>query len=139
TRGRFVICGSNKRDTWEWDGFSWARKCTLLACTINMPNPLTGHAMAFDSVRSVNVLFGGQNGWSLWEWNGNFWADKCTAPPCSTSRPAARSDATLVFNSTTNQTFMFGGYKLFDAPANDLWAWDGSAWWQQCNNIPCNL
>lgn len=41
--------------------------------SIHVPSERYGHAMAYDSVRGVSVLFGGFNGGYLgetWEWNG---------------------------------------------------------------------
>lgn len=71
-------------DTLAWNGQDW----TVLANS--GPSPRTGHAMAFDSVRGVTVLFGGygENGsgtdvclGDTWEWDGNSWAFHATSGP----------------------------------------------------------
>lgn len=41
-------------DTWEWDGNDWSRQIIPPA-----PPPRFGHAMAFDCVRGMSLLFGG--------------------------------------------------------------------------------
>jgi hypothetical protein len=47
-------------DTWEWDGIGWARRLTP-----RTPGPHVDHSLAYDSVRHVLVLFGGEAGF-LW-------------------------------------------------------------------------
>ncbi|MCH8271508.1 MAG: hypothetical protein IH985_09915 [Planctomycetes bacterium] len=59
-------------ETWEWDGTSW----TLAATT--GPSPRNRHAMAYDSVRGVTVLFGGDDGapnGETWEWGCECYPD----------------------------------------------------------------
>ncbi len=62
--------GGVSGETWEWNGNSWTQR------VVGGPSPRSGHAMAYDSVRGVTVLFGGDTGdnpfanGETWEWNG---------------------------------------------------------------------
>jgi len=63
-------------DTWEYDGESWTK-----ADPTNSPSPRSGHAMAYDEVRKVTVLFGGidADGNRLndtWEYDGTTWIQR---------------------------------------------------------------
>jgi hypothetical protein len=59
--------------TWNWDTSRWTTR------SITGPAPRRGHLMAYDAVRRVTVLFGGdcagecQENGRLWEWNGAEW------------------------------------------------------------------
>jgi hypothetical protein len=53
------VCGTASngtflRDTWEWDGANWNAIAPL-----NLPPAQYGHALAYDSVRNVTVLYPG--------------------------------------------------------------------------------
>jgi hypothetical protein len=53
--------------TWEWDGWSWARRAS------SGPAQRSLTAMAYDSARGVAVLFGGLGSSDFgdtWEWDG---------------------------------------------------------------------
>ncbi|HEB53564.1 MAG TPA: hypothetical protein ENI87_09965, partial [bacterium] len=52
--------GSTLAETWEWDGTDWT-----LRTGIGSPGARSHHAMVYDSVRQVVVLFGGLNGGNL--------------------------------------------------------------------------
>ena len=73
------------RDTWEYDGTTWAQRSPA-----TIPAERCEHAMCFDSVRNVVVMFGGQD-FNLvpidetWEWDGNDWTLRQFS-----SRPSAR-------------------------------------------------
>lgn len=56
-------------ETWKWDGSSWEQVQTK-----NAPPPRAKHAMAYDEIRDVIVLFGGSADGKVfndtWEWTG---------------------------------------------------------------------
>src|SRR5207249_2812034 len=39
--------------TWEWNGTAWTQR------TVTGPSPRDAHAMVYDAVRGVTILFGG--------------------------------------------------------------------------------
>ncbi len=54
-------------EEWTWDGTVWR--------TSEMPGPIprSKASLAFDSLRGVTVLFGGDGWGDLWEWDGSNW------------------------------------------------------------------
>lgn len=67
-------------------------------------------AMAFDSARSVTVLFGGTGSGFLGdtaEWNGSSWSSVCASGACGTGL-TARSGARMAFDGTAS--ILFGGH-----------------------------
>jgi hypothetical protein len=95
--------------------------------------------MAYDSSRSVTVLFGGFTIFSYLggaletyvndvnEWNGTNWTDSIG------SVPPARNQHATVYDSSRGVTVLFGGYWCVAAWADcgDTWEWDGTSWTQQ--------
>jgi hypothetical protein len=69
-------------DTWEWDGSSW----NVLMESGGPGSGLSYHAMAYDLVHSVSVVYGGdgtgQNYTTdAWFWNGSFWTEAQPVAP----------------------------------------------------------
>jgi cysteine-rich repeat protein len=95
------------------------------------PNPglRTYHAMAWDSVRDVAVLFGGHLEdatvmGDTWEFDGTAWS-----PVALATSPPARRRHVMGYDAARGVTVLFGG----SAPAagvrlDDLWEYDGTAW-----------
>ncbi|MFO1076960.1 MAG: kelch repeat-containing protein [Planctomycetota bacterium] len=108
-------------DTWEWDGTSWAQQ----APTVTPPWRRRG-AMAFDPVRSVTVLFGGdgQTGArnDTWEWDGVNWSLR--AP---TASPSPRLGSAMTFDLGRAQIVLHGGLNG-SGLLSDLWSYDGVTW-----------
>jgi hypothetical protein len=104
-------------NTWEWDGTAWH-----LAATAG-PSLRSGHGLAFDSVRSRIVLFGGYSGppYTLlndtWEWDGTSWLQ------ISTTGPAGQSSPALVFDAARGRTIMFASNST-----GWLYEWNGATW-----------
>jgi len=133
SRRRFVLFGGNKgsyaNDIWEFDGDTWAQKCTATPCSTSpMPAGRAYPSMAYDSVRNKTILFGGSPSTDdTWEWNGSTWTQLCTALPC-TSKPSARYGAGMSFDSDRGKIVLFGGYTGSGSALTDTWEWDGSNW-----------
>ena len=94
---------------------------------IGGPLPRSSPAMAYDSLRGVSVLFGGNistTGYTneTWEWNGVVWSLR---QPTSGS-PSTRNRAALAYDSVRGETVMFGGGSPLYT--NETWVWNGSAW-----------
>ncbi len=131
-------------DTWLWNGTTWSPTCTA-ACT--PPPARFDHAMAYDSARQRVVVFGGRPSGNplathfedTWEWDGSSWIKRCGDPsPCG---PPARSGHVMTFDAARGEVLLFGGWTFDGSNSNslqDLWAWDGSSWSEQCTTAPCS-
>lgn len=102
-----------------------------------LPPARTAASFAYDSQRSVAVLFGGTTSWSpetewnsvndTWEWNGSEW--KQLNP---VHVPPARLGAGAAYDEKRGVTVLFGGSGK-DANQlavfyDDIWEWDGKDW-----------
>src|SRR4029077_7272688 len=105
-------------DTWTWDGSTWTQ------VTSPSPPARRGAAMAFDSVRGEDVLFGGYypacscaRG-DTWTWNGTQWTEQGAAPP------PAREGAAVAFDNVAGNVMLFGGASCNTSSCsylNDTW------------------
>jgi hypothetical protein len=120
---------------WEWNGATFSNPQAT-------PRPLgrNSHAMVYDPVRRVTLLFGG---WSydgirgqahndLWQWDGTRWTD-LTPSPLPTAWPGPRSSSTLVWDSRRQRAVLFGGVAVNPLGSEryataELWEWDGAGW-----------
>ncbi len=104
--------------TWRFDGVTWKQ----LAPTTS-PVARSGSAMAFDRVRNVAVLFGGDNYFTTfddtWEWDGLTWTLRNPA-----HRPPARQLHSMAFDPVSGRILMNGG----TSGPQSTWAWDGTDW-----------
>jgi hypothetical protein len=110
-------------DTWEWDSMSW----TLVNPPVRPP-PRGGHGMAFDSSRSVTVMFAGANATApsmndVWEWNGALWLT-----PAPAVSPSPRFDAKLTYDSARRRIVLHGGQDAAGLYQQETYDWDGTAW-----------
>lgn len=103
------------RDTWEWDGSTWTLRGTT------GPTYRSALAMAYDSGRSVTVLYGGFGSGEYlgdtWEWNGATWVER------SNTGPSPREHHAMAYDAARGVTVMFGG-----DPSGETWEWDGTNW-----------
>jgi hypothetical protein len=132
--GRIVLFGGvslgsvSHSDTWEWNGSSWK----MLSAAAS-PDARSFHSMAWDPLRQVALLFGGQNSAcsptkyyrDTWEWNGVTWKDRVSTP-----FPSARSGAALAFDSLRERMVLMGGESASVPKLSDTWEWDGNSWVQ---------
>lgn len=109
-------------DTWLWDGDQWIEGPSG-------PSPRKDAAVAYDPVRNVVVLFGGETTTGperevdaqTWEWNGSAW----TLSPAE--GPSARYGHAMAFDPVGGGVILFGGNTI-DHFRDDTWRWDGTAW-----------
>jgi len=96
------------------------------------PSPRSSHAMAYDSLRKVTVLFGGPYGYynngDTWEWNGTTWTQR------PTTGPSPRYAHAMAYDSARHVTVLFGGYD--GSFKGDTWEWDGATWTQRSTTGP---
>jgi MYXO-CTERM domain-containing protein len=137
---------------WSWDGATWSKLCTSNPCAAGAPPPRSSHAMAYDAVRDVTILFGG---WALdssgsptavyadtWEWNGSAWSEKCNGS-CSSLAPN-EVGASMAFDSARGQAVLFGGESCEPATCKSgsigydaTWLWNGTKWDVACTPPSC--
>lgn len=98
--------------------------------------------MAYDPVRQVTVLFGGQEAVigntvfnDLWEYDGANWTKirENVAPSTGLPTPDAALGGQMVYHETLGAMVFFGG--IVGTPGNFLegnetWTWDGTNWTQ---------
>ena len=115
---------SQTNEMWLWDGASWTKKTPATG-----PTGRYAHAMTFDPLRKVAVLFGGitfggNAVGETWEWNNTQWFPRPTA-----TTPNVRSDHRMAYDTKGKRTLMFGGF-VAGQYSRELWAYDGSNWTQ---------
>src|SRR5262249_28777267 len=87
-----------------------------------------GAAVAYDPIRRVLVVFGGQPApgtpdiADTWEWDGRVWT--ALAPR---NAPGPRTGARMVFDPHRHRLLLFGG-RGSGVFQNDTWEWDGTNW-----------
>lgn len=119
-------------------GFSALLACTAPAlaqmhwtprATFGLPQPRSGHGIAYDSARQRLVVFGGMVGITpiadLWEWSGSTWQSR------PVSGPAPRSNCPLVYDAARGRVLLHGGLNFSSGGSlyfSDTWEWDGQSW-----------
>jgi len=141
-RGRVVLFGGAlapntpiySGETWEWGGTNW----TQVALSAPAPSPRIWHAMAFDTVGSRILLFGGYDGntssnvlGDTWAWNSNTWTQLQPA-----SSPTARTSPAMVTDPIQGVVTLFGGFSPHGGShpneyLSDTWDWTGNSWAQR--------
>jgi Galactose oxidase, central domain len=119
----FLYDSTRPDTTWEWDGANWAQTASA------GPGGRIYHAMAYDSVRHVTVLFAGATPGTddtsdTWTYNGSLWTQ------VATTGPSVRNGAAMVFDSGRGVAVLFGGYDGTNR-LGDTWEWSGTAWTQR--------
>lgn len=109
------------RDTWQFDGTVWKELYPSVS-----PPARTRALLAFDSVRSEVVLYGGltNNGTPLtdtWIWNGTTWTAKA---PTTNPGPTTTTGA-MLYDPVRNRTWFLDA-EAGNGPSAKLWSWDGS-------------
>lgn len=111
--------------TWTWDG-SGDWRLAQDEGRLDAPSPRYSHAMAYDSVREVVVLFGGTNGTTrngeTWEWNGAAWIQRIVDSPGEVSSHA------MAYDAGRGVTVLFGGSDSDNNLRGQTWEWDGASW-----------
>ncbi len=78
--------------------------------------------MTFDSLRGVNILYGGVLGGNeTWEFNGTTWSLQAIWGPQNVSELA------MAFHAPSAKTVLFGG-RIVNDLTDQTWEWDGTSW-----------
>ena len=121
-------------DTWIWDGNNWSERPTL-----DRPRDRYGHAFAFDPIRGVGVLFGGEGdedegrSTETWLWDGAGWRQQFPL-----TVPQGRYMHGMAFDPNLGEVIMVGG-DLGGGPSGllgDTWSWNGFDWVQRSSLPP---
>ena len=136
--------GSNRRETWEWDGTDWKR--TLGA---QPEYDWENGGICYDEARK-EVLFAGGNRSTvgLWAYKGGDWVRKSVAstnptlpqPPPGESGGQRMFSVFLGYDAARQQTILFGGTFANDSsvtinqPIEGAWIWDGNDWTKSTAN-----
>lgn len=130
--------------------------------TTNGPPARYHHAMAYDAIRKVTILFGGYfhspttfgSYNDLWEWNGAEWKKRIAQANghgwtqdsnghwqrFPTNRPVARAEHAMTYDPRRGRVVIFGGMATDPSggqvPLNDTWEWDGAQWYFVGTNGP---
>ena len=100
----------------------------LLASSVSR----SSHALAYDAVRGVTILYGGLNASSyfsdIWEFDGNSWREVTPTDPEGDGNPNARSSHALTYHASRSRVVLFGGHDASDNYLGDTWEWDGASW-----------
>ncbi len=118
---------------YQFDGTAFTVKTADGAA--GSPPARGGACVAWDSLRSKLVVFGGDDGagnlfGDTWEWDPvtNAWTD---VTPTAGPRPAARRWAAMAFDPATGGMLLFGGETTpGGAPVNDTWLFLNGVWVQ---------
>jgi hypothetical protein len=121
----------NLADTWFWTGTDWS-PCTLCSG----PSKREGEALAFDSLHTQVVLFGGTGTCptdatkcsDTWVWTGasQTWTQCDPLTSCAT-HPSARGAPAMEFHAERHAMILFGG-KEPNNVVDDTWSWNGTTW-----------
>ena len=113
-------------DTWELSGSTWTNSSPV-GSPAPAPRARIWPAMAYDKMRGVSVMYGGQGNdgieWvnfdATWEWNGSAWTQRSPV-----HNPGAIVGNAMAYDSTRGVSDLVGG-------GNDrTWEWNGVDWMQ---------
>lgn len=136
-RGEGVLFGDSSSDdrntTWVWNGNLFREHPSRRG--VAGPEGRTGHALAWDPVRQVVVLFGGtltSGAYSseTWTWNGRQWNAVVTEP-----HPTRRSFASVTWDDERKNLVLFGG-QTENGFSPETWTFDGRRWELRQTGVP---
>jgi hypothetical protein len=124
---------TNFLTTWEWDGTDWVQKQPAHSPTARFAR---SQNLAFDSQRSVTVLFSGEFNiqnpqlrtiGDTWEWNGIDWTQNTTA-----GGSIMRDGHCMTYDSIRHRVVLHGGEENHGSGTSglffDTWEYDGTSW-----------
>jgi len=136
--GKVVVFGGDDNgtdgETWEWDGATatWANVSPGGVPGVDFPAARQKAVMAYDTLNSRSILFGGQIGGmykqDTWSWNSTtkLWTDVSPAGISGVDFPTVRALSSMAYDIVINKIILFGGTSTVWY-MNDTWRWDGVA------------
>jgi hypothetical protein len=97
---------------------------------VSSPLARVHHALAYDSMRGVVVLYGGLDSHDdplgdIWEWDGHNWLQRFPI-----TKPPSRYGHRLIYDCERSVIILFGGYDGNNR-FGDTWEWNGNQWVQR--------
>lgn len=122
-----VVPNQPDLEVWEWDANSggWSFRRPVVSPPIRY-----AFRLAYDPVRAVTVLFGGEHNGDrgdCWEWDGNVWRQRSPGG----ASPAPRRAHCMAWHGGLREVVLFSGVTGFGSTStqhSDLWSWNGSTW-----------
>lgn len=114
--------------TWEYDGNTWTDRTP--ASPALSPAGRRSFAFAFDPVRGVAILFGGDNGAALgdtWEWDS---AARSWTQLSPTHSPVGETRIDMAYEATLGMV-LFTQHYVAPSVITETWVWNGSGWIKQ--------
>ncbi|MFO0666921.1 MAG: kelch repeat-containing protein [Polyangiaceae bacterium] len=136
-RGEGVLFGESSNDdrdtTWIWNGNLFREHPRRRG--VSGPEGRSGHALAWDPVRQVVVLFGGTlisgaRSDETWTWNGRNWTAVVSEP-----HPSPRSLASLIWDDERKNLVLYGGQTEKEL-SSETWTFDGRRWALRQTGLP---
>lgn len=101
--------------------------------SVSGPSPRSGHAIAYDTARSLSMCFGGYSAGAYddgtWEWNGTAWNQRMV------SGPSPRAYHAMAYDTAREVTVLFGGSSTV-SKNGETWEWNGTTWTQRAVSGP---
>jgi hypothetical protein len=118
-------------DTYQYVDGRWREVHTADLEGDGDPNRRYAAAVAYDSLRDVVVVIGGDTlakfDNDVWEWDGLSWRNVPPLDPEGDGNPLGRLWSAAAFDPIRGVTIMFGGSGNNDW-LGGTWAWDGLSW-----------
>ncbi|MFO0973993.1 MAG: kelch repeat-containing protein [Phycisphaerae bacterium] len=118
-------------DSWEWNGSEWSLRPSP---PYSLAVGRSQHAAAYDNVRDVLVVFGGEEHifWDdeTWELNEGTWnCLAATGPYQLEYAPWSRSELAMAYDSYRGVSVLFGGRVLYtNRQSAETWEFNGNLW-----------
>ncbi|MDX2093783.1 MAG: hypothetical protein SFX73_38450, partial [Kofleriaceae bacterium] len=121
-RDKDPVNGGRLADTWEWDGTTWTQVTTATS-----PPPRSAHALVYDPVRGVMVMWGGQDETTVlddtWEYDGTDWRRITSA-----TMPVALHGVAATYDPAHHRILSNGGTDASGNPVTTTYFYDGTSW-----------
>ena len=127
TRGKTVLFNGHTKQTWEWDGASWAHRIPSDPEEDGDPKSLNSASMVFFPELSAVVLVLQTGNLTLWTWTGHSWLLLEATDPLTGDIPG-RISAAVAYDPNMASIVVWGGVAGMQERLGDTWAWDGSDW-----------
>ncbi|MFH1811909.1 MAG: hypothetical protein ABIJ09_24435 [Pseudomonadota bacterium] len=144
SRRTVLFGGSDKNDTWEWDGATWTVQPRVDPEGDGGPTPAIYASLGYDSDRQ-RVLIVNRSGptYGIADWwlhDGASWSQPTVEDNFGDGDPGWRLGGSLSYDDAPGrQSFVFfGGYGECPTQTTcaDTWTFDGVEWQRRCDGIP---
>jgi hypothetical protein len=137
--------GGMSGELWEWDGTTWTSRGTIGDPTFGYPAPRDSHGLAFDRLRNVLVLHGGQyalappsiSAGETWELSGGGqWTRRAVAPDVVGHGLGLPDHRAMTYDWDHGATLLLTSRDETGGLGGRLWEWTGTSWSPRGIEIP---